>query len=161
MLPAAAKAMGKMLKNFKRKSKQDHPIHLTMSDNGPEMKNKTMAAFMKKHDIKHNFGIAARPENQAIIERFNGTIMKLVNRFSMANNETKITQTMLNQELHAYNNSYNRVTKFSPIDALKPENHEAVLKNTQKNQRMDFQEKTDVVVGDKVRLAIIKDNYIF
>lgn len=169
------KQMERAMNAYKKISSR--PIRMVMSDNGPEFKNKTFKNFAKEHNIKLMYGIAQNPNNQAIVEVFNKTIMKLLTRYRISHNQIALTQPIINKELRAYNKSFNRMIGMTPEDAIKPENLEEVLQTIQKNQRIPKQKtkeatkKTKVYytksntsrildTGDKVRLKLIDDSKI-
>ena len=143
-----------VIDQFKKMSKEDRPVHLVQCDNGSEFKGQ-FKEFLDKEDIKVLYGIASNSNSQAVVENYNGRLLRLLNRYKIAENERGMSQEIIDKEVDVINRSYNRTIGFSPIDALIKENQPTVLKNLEKNQKIDFEETDDIKINDKVRLKII------
>ena len=140
-------AVRKMLKKFPQK------IKLLQSDNGSEFKNAKMASFLEKEGIKQIFSTAETPQSNGVVERFNGTMKKWLNKLILE--KQKISQTVINRFIKNYNHSHHSTINMTPMEATKSENNEAVLKSTRKRKgaNLETQNKNDLEIGDKVRIT--------
>ncbi len=119
-------------------------------DEGKEFYNQNLEPVLKKHDIQiystHN------DEKCSVVERWNRTIKTQLWKYFTANGTYKYTD-ILQELIDKYNNTVNRSTKFTPVDARKPENRDKVFKNLffkkvqQRNTTPKFK------VGDEVRIT--------
>jgi hypothetical protein len=133
---------------------KNHSPKTILSDNGSEFKNDQMAAYLEKKRIKQIFGMPSSPTGQAFIERFNGTIKKLLNKTTMNSGE-ELNKTILKNVLKVYNNMTHDTTTVTPMEGLKPENQKTIMKSF-KDLQPNTTPKDDLKIGDQVRLSIEK-----
>lgn len=119
------------------------------SDQGKEFENRNVRALFQKHNIEL-FSVKSAYK-AALVERFNRTLKNKLYRHFTANltqNWTKVLQDVL----HSYNHSVHRSIGMRPAD---------VTSDTVDDVRQSFQRKrtirkSDVRVGDKVRISKVK-----
>lgn len=119
------------------------------SDQGKEFENRHIRELFQLHDIEL-FSVKSAYK-AALVERFNRTLKDRLWRHFTANitkNWTKVLQDML----HAYNHSEHRSIKLKPVDVTS-ENVDEVRKTFQRKRVVT---KSDVRVGDKVRISKVK-----
>ncbi len=105
---------------------EDHIPKKLWVDQGKEFYNQNLDPVLKKHGIEiystHN------DEKCSVVERWNRTIKTQLWKYFSANGTYEYTD-ILQDLIEKYNNTVNRSTKFTPIAARKPENHDRVFKN--------------------------------
>ena len=110
---------------FKSLFKKETPKMLWV-DEGKEFDNIDLKAVLQKHDIKmystHN-AIKA-----SVVERWNRTIKAKLWKYFSANGTYKYTD-ILQKLIDKYNRTRHRSTGFTPVEAKKAVNHDAVFKN--------------------------------
>lgn len=148
-------ALKKILRRMEKTPK------LIISDNGREFKNKTMAKFLEKENIKQLFGIAGNPQGQGIIERFNQSLKRLISKSGIASGKA-LTSYTLQKLTKNYNNMEHSTIQMKPVEAFKEENHDAVMKNTAKRSTLNLDKDVsdDLEKGDTVRIALEKKKAI-
>lgn len=87
------------------------------SDLGGEFKSKHFASYLKKLNIYQQFLINTKTKG-AFVERSIFEVKKKLQRYLFQNNTFKYIQ-ILPQIVKNYNNSYNRILKMTPLEALK------------------------------------------
>ena len=128
---------------------------LIVSDNGPEFVGKETEAFLKKESIKHITTTPHNPQANGKIERWNRTIKDLYKKLDMKDEQSiHLDQDILNKLVKSYNNSYHEKIKMSPVEAIKPENHEEINSINKKHASFETINADDVKVGDKVRVVV-------
>ena len=95
-------------------------------DEGKEFDNKNLLSVLDKHGIKmcstHN-AIKA-----SVVERWNRTIKTKLWKYFSVNGIYKYTN-ILQKLIGKYNRTRHRSTGFTPVEAKKAVNHDAVFKN--------------------------------
>ncbi len=96
-----------------RKEKKKPSI--IQSDNGSEFQNE-YKKVLKKYKIKPIYSASYSPTQNAIIERFNGTLKRIIYRYMSHQGLTpdQFTQPMLNELVKNYNTSKHSITNFEP-----------------------------------------------
>ena len=104
-----SKALNIILKNEKKK-----PSTL-QSDNGSEFQN-DYKKVLKKYKIKPIFSATYNPKQNSIIERWNGTLKRMIYKFMSHQGLTpdQFTQEMLDKLVFNYNTSKHSITNFEP-----------------------------------------------
>lgn len=150
---AVINGLKKILKNAPMKPK------LIQSDNGNEFSNKQMTKYLNEEGIKQIFSTPHTPQSQGQIERLQRTLKSYLQKLTLQ--DKKITEEQINKFDDNYNNMEHSTTKMTPLQALKPENREKVLKNIEKNKATNIKEnKDDLEVGDDVRIELTKENKV-
>ena len=135
-------------------------IKKIQTDKGSEFEGafrKGMKGLAEQHSgfYKHHYGYTGRSQTQGIVERFNGTLKRLLKRhlnFRLA----KDWVTHLDKAVSNYNSNPHRVIKMAPSD-VKPANYKEVKRNIL--DRAKRSKRFQGVVykeGDFVRLKIYK-----
>ena len=122
------------------------------TDQGKEFENRHVKQLFERHDIEL-FSVKSAYK-AALVERFNRTLKhKLWRHFTahFTQNWTKVLQDVM----YSYNHSIHRSIKMKPAD---------VSSDSVDNVRKTFQQKTntsksDVKVGDKVRISKVKSTF--
>jgi len=86
---------------------------IIQSDNGLEFKNASIAKLLNKFHIKQIFSLPYRPQSQGCIERFNGTIKRMMYA-QMARYKTKVWADILPMLIENYNTVIHSSTKYTP-----------------------------------------------
>ena len=87
-----------------------------LSDNGSEFRNQVMAEVCKLLRVHKTFSSAHRPQSHGIIERFNGTIRKIIE--VVTHDYKNSWATYLQLMVFAYNTSPGELTKLSPFELV-------------------------------------------
>ena len=129
------------------------------SDRGKEFKNRKVEALMREHNI--NFYFSTSERKCSIVERFNKTLQQLVYKLLAQKNTNNWVQ-VLPHAMKIYLNRKHRTTKFSPVDAEKPENEEAIQDTfEEKYQKAEAnRNKPKFKVGDTIRIWVHRDKFI-
>ena len=149
-------AMRKMLKLF------NHMPAVIRSDNGSEFICAGFKKLLADHDIKQVLSAPGKPQSNGQVERFNGVLKRLI-KMNYLYTGTSDWATDINQYLHNYNTTYQRVIGMSPDDAEKAGEdgeyeivHERIRQNVLKRHPID----TDMLsAGDKVRVKLEQDDH--
>lgn len=83
-----------------------------VTDNGSEFVNKVLEELCKTLKVSHTTTTPYHPSSNGIVERANGTIVKILR--SLASDNPDIWDDMLPLAVFAYNTGYNRSIKESP-----------------------------------------------
>ena len=127
------------------------------ADKGTEFYNQTVKSLLTKHNI--DLYSTENEEKCSVIERWNRTIKTKLWKYFTANGTHKYVD-ILQPLIDKYNNTKHRSIKMTPIDARKSENHDRVFKNLYLKKMEKLGEQTPKFkVGDKVRLAVLKDHF--
>ena len=90
--------------------------HILQSDNGSEFTSNSFKSLMKDNNIKQIFSLPYKPTSQGVIERFNGTLKRMIFKH-MTLYKTKIWVDSLPQFVQNYNNSIHSTIKQTPNKA--------------------------------------------
>lgn len=119
------------------------------SDEGKEFENRHVRNLFQRHGIEL-FSVKSAYK-AALVERFNRTLKHKLWRHFTANitqNWTKVLQDVV----RSYNHSTHRIIKKKPVDVA-AENVDEIRKTFQRKSNVT---KSDVQVGDKVRISKVK-----
>lgn len=148
-----------VLEGFKKILKKiGSSISAVRSDRGSEFIGDDFKKFLDSRNIKQDLSIPNKPQSNGGIERFNGTLGKLIDILIRRGerNWKKYLQNLVDN----YNSSAHSITKEIPNDLQKGDKElNKVAKENIKKSVLSRNEKNDIKfeVGDKVRLKIIKD----
>ena len=126
------------------------------SDNGAEFKNRNVANYLEGERITQIFSLSYTPQSNGQIERFNGTLKRLIKKNILIDNN-KNWVAMLNLLVKNYNNSKQATTKYTPEEIINGNQEmwnkveENIRKKVTKGQRVD---KVTLKIGDIVRVKI-------
>lgn len=127
------------------------------SDRGAEFKNKSMNDLLTNDGIKHIYGAAYTPKTQGVIERFNGTLKRMIAKFLHVRGSNQYIDA-LGAIVENYNNTKHTTTKQKPVDLIemapgdvKDAKKEIVAAATASRQA-SIQPFVRIRVGDRVRL---------
>lgn len=101
--------MKKVLDKYKNK------ISSVRSDAGSEFTNKRFKELLEKNEIKQVNSLAGKPQSNGTIERFNGVLKKLINKYMFAL-QNQDWPSVIDGLVRNYNKSKHRVTKTAPDD---------------------------------------------
>lgn len=126
---------------------------LIQSDRGPNFTSKEFKDYLVKEDIKQIFSTPYTPQSQGSVERLQKTLKAYLEKLTLQNK--KITNKSIDVFDKNYNNTPHSITGMTPMDALKEENREIVLKRIEKAKAQNLTEdrKDDLMKDDKVRLS--------
>ena len=134
----------KILGQYKEK------ISSIRSDNGSEFKSE-VSKLLKDEDIKQVFSLPYLPQSNGEIERFNGTIKKLI-KMSMNVDNSKNWIQYIDTATENYNNSLQRVTNHIP-NKVDKENAPVVKAKIKKYADRNKKEVGLIYsIGEKVRV---------
>ena len=125
-------------------------ITVIQTDQGDEF---DIPSFYEKNNIKHITSKAYTPQSQGIIERFNGTIKRLIDINRQITGK-KMWIDDLPKLVENYNESIHSYTKSKPVDGVVVDNIKKEL-SSPSVARLDKLEKI-LKVGDDVRVKLIK-----
>jgi len=138
-----------LLKNYLKHGKSAK----LWTDQGSEFINRNFKKFLEANNIElyHVFN-----EGKAnVIERFNRTLGKMIQRHMTTNQTTKYINVLQNL-LDEYNNKYHTYIKMTPFQATDPENKSTVLNNLYSNIQ-PLSSKPTLNIGDRVRIQKYKN----
>ena len=119
-------------------------------DRGGEFYNKSLEPILKNEGIQiystHN------DEKCSVVERWNRTIKTNLWKYFTANGTYKYTD-ILQALIQKYNNTVNRSTKFTPVNARKSINYHEVFHNLFSKKLHKSNTTPIFIVGDKVRIT--------
>lgn len=147
-------AMDSILSKLPKK----HIPSVIQTDRGSEFQGE-FNKIMKKYKIKHIFSTPYKPSTQGAVERFNGTIKRLLFSY-MSNNKTKTYINVLEDIVDNYNSSIHRATGVSPkniVDGISKEEQQKINNKISKAQRSLILEERNLPIirkGDYVRIAL-------
>ena len=124
------------------------------SDHGGEFCNKDMKQVLKSNKIRHQVSLSHQPESQGSIERFNGSLKRIIMSYFTTNNNS-IWYDILDDLLFNYNNSKHAVIKMTPNKAK----YQAKLVDKRLKQKA-FQnlqlapKYSQINLGDSVKLSL-------
>ena len=130
-------------------------------DNGSEFISDSFKKILEDNNIKQILSLPAKPQSNRNIERFNGTIKKLINK-DMQYNNTNNWVDSLQQLNDNYNNTIQRVTKSTPneVDNIDDKNElNEIKENIYKNvisKRNGQNQKFNI--DDIVRIKMYNEN---
>lgn len=138
---------------------------MIQSDNGSEFVSKEMKAFLKEKGIRQVFSLPHKPQSNGAIERFNGTIERMLNQIRFQEGDTHWPR-YLDKVVETYNTSYQDAIKKAPREVVmsfisRGESDETFdrLEKARKNMNPSLS-KADAKrfnVGDKVRIRLNLD----
>lgn len=126
------------------------------TDQGSEFINNNFKKFLEDRNI--NLYHVYNEGKAAVIERFNRTIGEMIQKHLTANKTDKYIDILQNL-IDEYNSREHSTIKMSPIDASKLENRQQVFDNTYPELATDLSEKSKFNVGDRVRIAVLKNKF--
>jgi transposase InsO family protein len=107
------------LKEFQTiiKDKFKYAIFKVYTDDGGEFKS-VFSKYLKDNQIPHIIANPLNPHKNANIERFNGTLRLLIEKYKLAYGGN-ITQNVINNLIQSYNNNKHKRLLFTPIEICK------------------------------------------
>jgi predicted transcriptional regulator YheO len=139
------------IKQFIEDAEKDkRKIEFMQMDKGSEFTNSKVKVILD--DIDHRFVNTGDKAAQSIVERFNGTLRRLINNYVSANNNNNWVD-VFDDLLYNYNHRFNRGLGGIPVEATY-ETSRAKQEEQYKRAKKDFNK---FKVGDNVRLLKNKD----
>lgn len=122
-------------------------VRFIQTDNGSEFLNRKVKAIFDEANIEHTTAIPGDHHGQGKIERFNGTLRRLITLYKSAYKTTKWFD-VLPDLMYNYNHRYHRAIKMAPIEAdeVTQFNQEIGKQNDAQKQLDEFSE------GDQIRV---------
>jgi transposase InsO family protein len=150
----STRAVENILKRMPKKPKA------LRSDNESGFKSHLFKAMIEKHNITHTWSTPYTPQQNGMVERFNGTIKRQLKMVRTQEDNEKWPE-YLQQVNDNINKQYHRIIKMSPNDLARAENFDKGYKETKKEaKKRSFIEKATYKVGDLVRIKMTKaDDY--
>lgn len=132
-----------------------HNPKILYVDMGGEFTNRYFKKYCSDNGIKLIFSL--NTTKAAHCERAQRSLQSILYKM-MEEKQTRQYLDLLDDALNIYNNRVNRITGFSPNEAYKDENSEAVLQNLSKyyNKAVNLRKMPRFKVGDIVRLSLKK-----
>ncbi len=111
-LPMKNKSDNTVLLTMRKIVNKIGPFKVMRTDPGSEFKNNLIKNLMRQKGVRQVFGRARTPQSQGLVERFNGTLKKLI----LKARELKFLQwdTFLNTLVDNYNNTFQDTIKANP-----------------------------------------------
>ena len=136
-------------------------ITVLSSDNGGEFIAAPFRSLLERHNIKQIFSQSYTPQSQGMIERFNGTMKSLIYGY-LTQYETKRYIDVLPDLVKNYNEKRHSTIRQVPRDVLagsvsRAPVEERIRHNASKSLNVIKTSLPTIQVGDKVRVAIVKD----
>lgn len=129
-------------------------VKLLCCDRGREFTGNAFRSMLDRHGIKM-FHVHT-PMKASIVERWNRTIKnKMFLHFSL--NASYRWYDVIGDLVDRYNNTIHHVTGMKPSEVTK--NHEKFLLDTVYHNNVKFKQKTDLRVGDAVRISDISGTF--
>lgn len=127
-------------------------------DMGGEFKCALFEKYCRENKIKLIF--TTNDTKASHVERAQRSFQAILYRI-LEEHQTKKYLEHLETVLIIYNNRINRITGYSPNNAMKKENHSDVRKNLEKyyNSRILLRKKAKYKIGDKVRILEKRKNF--
>ncbi|XP_028134201.2 uncharacterized protein K02A2.6-like [Diabrotica virgifera virgifera] len=129
---------------------------LCVSDNGPQLVDKTMEIFFKKNGIKHLTGAPYHPSSNGAAERYVRTFkMKLKTALDDPRNSGIPLSTLISRYLLTYRNTKHPVTEKSPAElvynrSLRTRISMMAEKPSKEQQNISIKEKRCFEIGERV-----------
>ncbi|CAM9744712.1 unnamed protein product, partial [Heterosigma akashiwo] len=133
-----------------------------ISDNGGEFLG-SFSQHLEKEKVNHVFTKSHSPQQNGVIERWNGTFKQLLERNKMT--EGNSWADYIKKALKIYNDNVHSSTGYPPVDVIDTRPTDEVFQNVRNKQRLRNERKgparrTPVLaVGDHVRKKIIKNKH--
>lgn len=149
--PLKTKAGREVAEAFKDIFQEGRIPKRIQTDEGKEFYNRHVKTLFDEHNIEL-FSVKSAYK-AAIVERFNRTLKhKLWRYFTMS---TKQNWTRILQDtVHSYNHSVHRILGFKPAEVTAANTSE--IREKAFKRRPQSQKKSDIQVGDKVRISKVK-----
>jgi hypothetical protein len=143
------------MKMFIKDAKDDkRPVVYLQSDKGSEFNNTKIKELLEESNIIYNTVKTADHAGQGKVERFNGTLRRLITLYC-SSNDTSNWVDVISDLMYNYNNRINRMMGCSPAEA------DEYMQILRASKQYDMAKKAfDLFrVGDKVRT--LKDKNLF
>ena len=138
--------------------------HIVHTDNGTEFSS-TFDDLLEDYGIKHIRGQPYRSTSQGIVERFNKTVLEMINRRFTQDNNRQLTNEKLQNVINEYNKTYHSTIKKTPESIHIFRNTEEYKKGTRTTSKLIKQRARKITVyedarfpklikGDSVRIAL-------
>ena len=156
-----APAMEQILKDLKAENKWDKlPIKYIISDDGSEWKA-DFDKMLKSYNLERRRTLGGQPQQNGLCERANGKVKMLIAKNMKIHGGSWFDN--MDRSVNAYNNQYNRMTKFNPTQALQLdtiEEQKQLIDNVTNIHKEKFEDNivpTNLYkVGDKIRVKLNK-----
>ena len=139
--------------------------HVIQSDNGSEFISKAMDKALQDRGIKQIFSLPHKPQSNGAVERFNGTMERMINQIRYQDGDTHWPK-YLDKVIENYNNSYQDSIKTTPMSVmqkytkgedLKPTFDQLEKRRLTMNPTLGKPDAKLYEVGDEVRLRLDLD----
>ena len=101
------------------------PIETLVTDEGRENIGQNIKNWLNSEGIQHHVTTLYHHQSNGRVERFNRTIHESLNKLGMRES----IHIRVREVLNKYNQSYHRIIRMAPNEAIKPENREEVKNN--------------------------------
>lgn len=132
---------------------QMYKPELIQSDNGSEFKNKQVSELLKKYNVKQIFSKAHSPTSQGCIERWNGSVKKILN-VMMNRLNTKNWAELLSGVVENYNNNKHSTTGYPPSRAFTDRTLQPTILKRIQAKAIKFHNPPQFALGNKVRVRM-------
>ena len=126
----------------------NNPIKFIHFDNGSEFKNE-FAATLKQENIRISNTIPYMPQSNSIVERFNGTIKRIINKliFTHANKNYSKWSEYLEEAVKIYNDTTHSSTGKTPNEAV-------MIRN-----QVNLKEITNMISDNNIKPLVYQNSY--
>jgi transposase InsO family protein len=138
-------------------------VSVIQSDNAQEFNDKEnkkeegkpITEFLKANNIRQVFSTIATPTANAYVERFNGTIKRILYGYKGKTGKDPIPD--IDSFVEHFNKTKNADTKVEPAVAMHPDNKEILDENTKMyHVKKNKASQGELSVGDSVRVSLEK-----
>jgi hypothetical protein len=119
------------------------------TDRGSEFKSREFNAWVAKHKIRHFLADERDHSIMGMIERFNGTIKTLINKYMAAYSTKKFIDALPNL-LFNYNNTVHSSIGYAPVNVTPKEG--ALIRIEARKRTRALDKRKNINVGDSVRV---------
>lgn len=127
-----------------------------LTDDGNEFNNVQVNKIYKSFNVTHNIADPKDKNKLGIVERFNGTIRRLITKWITINNNIHWVD-VLDDLIYNYNNTKHRTLGKAPADMTKKDENDLKIKQILKTARIIGQYNFNI--GDNVRVVLKKKTF--
>ena len=159
------KHLTEILNEAKTKFGDNAKPHVIQSDNGSEFISGKMDKLLKDRGIKQIFSLPHKPQSNGAVERFNGTMERMINQIRYQDGDTHWPK-YLAKVIANYNDSYQDSIKTTPMSVmekytkgedLKPTFDQLEKRRLTMNPSLGKPDAKLYQVGEKVRMRLDLD----
>ena len=152
------KSTPEVLRAFKEFLQQAGTVRALTTDNGSEwISHEFRTTCILPNKIDHRVAETGDHSRMGMIESFNRTIKRLIDKFRSAYS-TKVFHTYLPKLMANYNSSVHSSIGCSPDQCAASSEHQEGVRRKARERSQQMTKSVDLKIGDSVRVIIIKKN---